>query len=825
MLNFLIRIKTEIWALILLLVVLGISFGVFNSTSVETARQWDIAYGYYFLLILFSFLIVGLLVNFKDILLAIKKISPSRKSLFVLFGIMLFFSLFMFSNISRSHRVLSDETSWESMGLQMYFNQSGGVCNEGVWSQEKLECHVEVNNFKGKALAFVYSIVFIFADPGRDTALFVNYFFYLFSLLFFFLALSIWFKSEALALASTAFLAGMPIYLMQARSASTEVLYIFLFSFLLFFYAAIPSHKVSWKHFMLSVPLLGFFAQTRQETVFAFIPFALYYVSYFRERFYRLPVFTLAVILASWPSINTMAAYRGYDFQGGEHAAHSLANFWYNLTSNIRIMLNFESDSAFGGILKNPFYSSFTLLLFFSTLWLLFRLIFSRKYKRGALLAFLFSFQIFVILFNVSGTFEIDINQRYVLVALPLFAILMALGLQDFLSTLPVFSSKKAAKITLVLALFMSCGLAMVHVSSYKSNMLYYRNKLLYEEDFLNDYLKSFPDSSIFIYARPWQMLASGFSSFSERTFMNWTHDEFLEWMQKSNQNIYIVRGQDGYGEVNLKSRVVGFKTTNQIELILKEYKSERILLENKSFGYPLTIHKIISKKGFSHYSQNMNLSQLENDHVVLEKHFNESIRYDFIQNDSLNEGRVVLESRDTLFLDSLQMKPGLNRNQFLFYMPDGDTLYFQRDLFVKDSNFVLLTDLEHVHSEQAWGALQVNKTVEGRPISLDGEEFRYGLGVHAYSKNTFKLEKNFEWLEATIGLDDESACGDGAVFNVYTDGVKRYQSLKLYSRDKQKIWISVSGASSLDLVVDEGENMDCDHAVWANAWLRRVNK
>ena len=64
-----------------------------------------------------------------------------------------------------------------------------------MWSQENLECHVEVNNFKGKALAFVYSIVFIFADPGRDTALLVNYFFYLFSLLFFFFFVSFCFRT------------------------------------------------------------------------------------------------------------------------------------------------------------------------------------------------------------------------------------------------------------------------------------------------------------------------------------------------------------------------------------------------------------------------------------------------------------------------------------------------------------------------------------------------------------------------------------------------------------------------------------------------------
>ena len=44
-----------------------------------------------------------------------------------------------------------------------------------------------------------------------------------------------------------------------------------------------------------------------------------------------------------------------------------------------------------------------------------------------------------MILVNVSGAFDIDINQRYVLVALPLFAIIMALGFKRISSEVLVF--------------------------------------------------------------------------------------------------------------------------------------------------------------------------------------------------------------------------------------------------------------------------------------------------------------------------------------------------------------------------------------------------
>ena len=186
---------------IVTLLVLVIAFLVFNGTSVATARKWDIEWGYYAILSTFIVGVVGIFVNLPFVAKHIREFLPSGKSLCGLAVLLLVFSVFMFGNIGNSHRVLSDETSWESMGLQMYFQHTGGICNEGIWKDGNLECTDEVNNFKGKALGFVYSLVFNFMEPNRDTTLLVNYPFYLLSLILFFFALCRWFKSEPLALA------------------------------------------------------------------------------------------------------------------------------------------------------------------------------------------------------------------------------------------------------------------------------------------------------------------------------------------------------------------------------------------------------------------------------------------------------------------------------------------------------------------------------------------------------------------------------------------------------------------------------------------------
>ena len=810
-------------------VVMLAAFLIFNNLSVSYARRWDIDWGYYSILSTFVLLIAGIVVNIPFVAKNVKGFLPSGKSFCGLAILLIIFSVFMFGNISNTHRVLSDETSWESMGLQMYFQHTGGICNEGVWTDGVLDCKTEVNNFKGKALGFVYSLVFNFMEPDRDTALLVNYPFYILSLIAFFLALSKWFKSSKLALAATAFLGGMPIYLLQARSASTEVLYICLLTFLMAWYAFVPTNKVTWKHFLLTVPLLGFFAQTRQETVFAFIPFALYYYRYFLEKPYRLPAFIAAVIAVSWPSVNNMAAYRGYDFQGGEHAAHSFENLWFNLKTNLEVMLNMnlfegpvkmQQDPAFGGIMMNPFYTTFTVILLLATVWLLVRMIVFRRYVRGFILGIFFCLQIFVIMFNVSGTFTIDINQRYVLVALPMFALLMALGLYDALEFSTKMRKDAAASIIMGLACLLTLGLMVYHAPSYRNNMLYYKNKLLGEEEFLNNELASYPANSVFIYSRPWQMLAQGHSAFSERTFEGWSTDVFAEWMQKSGGNIYLVRGQDGYGKVNRESRVVGFKTTDQIDQILDSYKHERVLIDAKKFGYPLVIYKILSKKGVSQYAQNFIVSEQKDYTIVLNKRFPETIACEYVLNGEKQGDALVTVDADTLRLDSAKVLVGMNRAVFTCSMPDGDTSVVYRDFFMESDRAMLLSALKIERFSQDWGDPQVNESVEHHKLTLDSEPFRYGIGSHANSSLEYTLPRGFDMFHAVVGLDDESACGDGAYFVVLGDGRELSRSKKLYSMEKQKLDVEITGVRHLNLKIEMGDNKDCDHGDWANAWL-----
>ncbi|MDR2554919.1 MAG: NPCBM/NEW2 domain-containing protein [Fibromonadaceae bacterium] len=787
--------------IIFTLPVLSGAFLLFQRLSQNYAKAWDIEWGYYAVLALFVWFCAALAWNAKEIFHRAKSYLPSKVSGLCLAGLLVLFAVFAVTQIDLQHRVLSDETSWESMALEMRFNQSGGVCNQGVWKDGALECRDVVNNFKGKAFAFVQSIAFLFAEPNRETALRINLPLALASVALLFFAMFRFTKDEWLALAAAIFLASQPIFLMQSRSASTEVLYVFLFTALLAFYSIVPPKEVSIKHFALIIPLLGFFAQTRQETLFCFIPFVLFYHSYFTEKPQRLAIFTALTILASWPSINTMIAYRGYDFQGGEYAAHSLANFIYNLKSNITIMLNTELDPY--GLLKNPFYTTYTLLLFLSSALLIYKIAYEKKYRWAALLFALFCLQIGVILFNVSGTFEIDINQRYVLVALPLFAIVMATGLCSIFNG---SRSKIICGVVAVLAIYLS----LYHKESFNKNILYNKNKLLAEEDYLNTELKKLPKNSIFIYARPWQMLASGFNGFNERQFLGWSPNELDEWRKFSEDNIYLVRGQDGYGEVNRKTRVVGFKTTSTIDEILNEYKAQRIFSQARPFGYALEAYKIGKRQGESNYAANI---RWNGENELLEWSLPDTL-VDYkilLNNESLN---LEKNSRST------QVKTTGMHYAILTAFPENDTVQKTVQFFIRSENNSLLQDAKMSNWAQDWGDPKMGKSVENNAIKIDRRIFEFGIGSHAKSKLVWNLNGAYKKLHSYIGLDDESACGNGAIWVVKGNGKELYRSKVLTSREIDSLAIDISGVNVLELETLDNGDKDCDHANWAGTWI-----
>lgn len=138
------------------------------------------------------------------------------------------------------------------------------------------------------------------------------------------------------------------------------------------------------------------------------------------------------------------------------------------------------------------------------------------------------------------------------------------------------------------------------------------------------------------------------------------------------------------------------------------------------------------------------------------------------------------------------------------------------------------LSDLEWISAKNGWGSVERDMSNgeqasgDGNTLTINGETFKKGLGVHAPSEIVYFLGGNVAKFQSKIGVDDEmsDASPSSIVFQVWGDGKKLYDSGLMTARDDAKtVDVNVEGIELLKLVVTDGGNGNAsDHGDWADA-------
>ncbi len=121
---------------------------------------------------------------------------------------------------------------------------------------------------------------------------------------------------------------------------------------------------------------------------------------------------------------------------------------------------------------------------------------------------------------------------------------------------------------------------------------------------------------------------------------------------------------------------------------------------------------------------------------------------------------------------------------------------------------------------KNGWNQAQRNLSVVGLPLSIGGKSFAHGLGVHAASECTLRLDGKASEFHAFVGLNDAGGNQDGKVeFRVIADGKTVWRSGEMNKGDPAKeLRVPLSGVRKLRLEVDALGNINSDHADWADA-------
>ncbi len=138
---------------------------------------------------------------------------------------------------------------------------------------------------------------------------------------------------------------------------------------------------------------------------------------------------------------------------------------------------------------------------------------------------------------------------------------------------------------------------------------------------------------------------------------------------------------------------------------------------------------------------------------------------------------------------------------------------------------------LQPVAASVGYGRMNVDKTVIGKPLTLDGKRYEFGLGVHAASQVIYTIPQGARSFVAVVGIDDEVKDDPRAsvMFQILGDvkemGEKPIVIAQSPRLDNQHLrtW---AFQVELDprfreiqlIVTDAGDGINCDHGDWANA-------
>jgi hypothetical protein len=131
--------------------------------------------------------------------------------------------------------------------------------------------------------------------------------------------------------------------------------------------------------------------------------------------------------------------------------------------------------------------------------------------------------------------------------------------------------------------------------------------------------------------------------------------------------------------------------------------------------------------------------------------------------------------------------------------------------------NQIALSQLKPHFVRQDYGRLQINKSTNGKVLSVAGKRFDNGLGTHANSRIDYVLPSNAFELSFMFGLDDEVESAN-VTFSVWGDNQLLWQSEPLYGSEKnlEPIKVMIKNIKQLSLRVSaNNNNISNDHADW----------
>ncbi len=130
------------------------------------------------------------------------------------------------------------------------------------------------------------------------------------------------------------------------------------------------------------------------------------------------------------------------------------------------------------------------------------------------------------------------------------------------------------------------------------------------------------------------------------------------------------------------------------------------------------------------------------------------------------------------------------------------------------DGTYIWLSDQAPVSARQDWGSLHINESVDGNPITINGQQYQKGLGCHANAAITYNVDPEFVRLECIVGIDSEVESEGSAQVSVFANAVVKdsYSICTTLSRQQEQavtVDLGTSGRSPWRVIMLGNEPVD----------------
>lgn len=138
----------------------------------------------------------------------------------------------------------------------------------------------------------------------------------------------------------------------------------------------------------------------------------------------------------------------------------------------------------------------------------------------------------------------------------------------------------------------------------------------------------------------------------------------------------------------------------------------------------------------------------------------------------------------------------------------------------VRSAGGYWLSDDEPTEIRRTYAAPGWNKAFNQDELVAGGKHWTHGIGVHARTELTYRVDPAAPWFSAGACLLDSSGTGGSVVFSVRTGEKLLYVSPVMRAAGQiENVRLDLSGAKEFTLLVeDAGDGETLDHAAWLEA-------